>query len=153
MKKTVLKIISLIMSVVLTFTAVSIGSGALETEKAPVTDNAPAVISAASSLIPMDSFAGIFAGMEKLTSFEAFGNNVMKVIYNGLNVVVEILCRVICAATPNPKDWKSITMIRPSFSSGFIRFIRKSADKRLPRINTFSTISSCVLSCRSRSIW
>ena len=108
MKKTVLKIIALIMSVVLTFTAASIGSGALETEKAPVTDNAPAVISAASSLIPMDSFAGIFAGMEKLTSFEAFGNNVMKVIYNGLNVVVEILCRVICAATPNPKDWKSI---------------------------------------------
>ena len=42
MKKTVLKIISLIMSVVLTFTAASIGSGALETEKAPVTDNAPA---------------------------------------------------------------------------------------------------------------
>lgn len=51
----------------------------------------------------------IFKGMESLTSADALGNNIMKVLYNLLNILVENLLRDICFITPDPADWKDIS--------------------------------------------
>ncbi len=106
MKKSVLKIISVIMCAVMIFSVTSSAASAYSVK------NESARRSYAAYSLPFGvsaaDIAGLFAGMEKVTSFESFGDNVMKVLYNGLNVLVEAITSTLCAVTPDPKDWQSI---------------------------------------------
>lgn len=51
----------------------------------------------------------IFAGMSPLDSWDSLLDNVMKALYNTLNIIVEVLVRAICRIYPDPKDWKDIS--------------------------------------------
>ncbi|MBQ5592320.1 MAG: hypothetical protein IIU80_05190 [Clostridia bacterium] len=108
MKKTVMKIISVILSLTLvfSFSGTSVFAGSIEDylpEKEAVgeqiTDGAIGAV---------QTVGGLFAGMEDLDSSDAFINNLMKVLYNLLNVVVEVLVQAICAIYPDPAGWKEL---------------------------------------------
>ena len=108
MKKTVMKIISVILSLTLVFSVsgTSVFAGSIEDylpEKEAVgeqiTDGAIGAV---------QTVGGLFAGMEDLDSSDAFINNLMKVLYNLLNVVVEVLVQAICAIYPDPAGWKEL---------------------------------------------
>lgn len=108
MNKTVMKIISVILSLTLVFSVsgTSVFAGSIEDylhEKEAVgeqiTDGAIGAV---------QTVGGLFAGMEDLDSSDAFINNLMKVLYNLLNVVVEVLVQAICAIYPDPAGWKEL---------------------------------------------
>lgn len=104
MNKKILKLLCAVMSAVIVFTMSASAAFAKPAEKsaASIIEEVPA------SLNLGGKFAQIFAGMEKITSVEAFGDNVMKIIYNSLNVAVEALVSRICSLIPDPQNWQSI---------------------------------------------
>lgn len=109
MKKALMKIISVIMCLTLIFTCISTGASAASpnTEAVTVEQSADAI----GDLLPVPSIkvpTEIFAGMEKITSFDAFLNNALKVCFNMLNVLCEGIFKGLCKLTPDPKDWTPI---------------------------------------------
>lgn len=109
MKKKFMKIISVILSLSLVF---SIGcTGAFATDSVadylPETEEVAGEITEA-GISAVQTVGGLFAGMEDIDSFDTFLNNVMKVLYNILNVVVEVLVQAIRVVYPDPANWKDI---------------------------------------------
>lgn len=112
MKKSFKKIISVLLSIALVFSIGCIGVNA--DEKEPVTNNIPSTEIIAgeitdSAIAGVQTIGGLFAGLQKLDSGEAFLNNLLKVLYNALNVIVEVLVKTICAIYPDPAGWKDIS--------------------------------------------
>ncbi len=108
MKKTVMKIISVILSLTLVFSVsgTSVFAGSVEDylpEKEAVGEQITD-----SAIGAVQTVGGLFAGMEDIDSFDTFLDNVMKVLYNLLNVVVEVLVQAICAIYPDPAGWKDL---------------------------------------------
>ncbi len=105
MKKSLIKIVSVILSITLVFTIGYTGVSAADkndiTQK--ITDN-----NSFSGQVPDDTFGNLFAGMESIDSFDTFLDNVLKVLYNILNVVVEVLVKSICLIYPDPQSWLDI---------------------------------------------
>lgn len=105
MKKSLIKIVSVILSITLVFTIGCTGVSAADkndiTQK--ITDN-----NSFSGQVPDDTFGNLFAGMESIDSFDTFLDNVLKVLYNILNVVVEVLVKSICLIYPDPQSWLDI---------------------------------------------
>ncbi|MBR0349140.1 MAG: hypothetical protein IIX16_05805 [Clostridia bacterium] len=107
MKKSILKIISVILSIALVFSVGCTGVSAADTTELPskevigetVTDTA---------ISGIQTIGGLFAGMEELDSGEAFLNNFLKVLYNMLNVLVEVLVQAIRVIYPDPANWKDV---------------------------------------------
>lgn len=112
MKKKFIKIISIILSLSLVF---SIGcTGAFATDSKSVADCLPETEEVAgqitdSAISAVQTVGGLFAGMEEIDSFDTFLDNVLKVLYNILNVVVEVLVKTICVIYPDPQSWKDVT--------------------------------------------
>ena len=111
MKKSFMKIISVILSVTLIFSVGCIGVSA--DEKEPVTGNNLSTETIAGEITDtaiegVQTIGGIFAGLEALDSGEAFLNNFLKVLYNLLNVIVEVLVKAICVIYPDPASWKDL---------------------------------------------
>ena len=110
MKKSFIKIISVILSLALVF---SIGCTGVSAEENVVTDKLPTTESLADSITDttingIRTFGTIFEGMEALDSGEAFLNNLLKVLYNTLNIIVEVLVKTICMIYPDPAGWKDL---------------------------------------------
>ncbi len=110
MKKTFMKIISVILSITLVF---SIGCTGVAAEENAITDKLPTTEAVADSITDttisgIRTFGSIFAGMENLDSGDAFLNNLLKVLYNTLNVIVEVLVKTICMIYPDPAGWKDL---------------------------------------------
>lgn len=104
MKRTILKVVSVVLSLVMVFSI--IGTAAM----AKTDENGTKVYT--DPILGIDKVAvttEIFNGMESLDSAEAFGNNIMKVLYNLLNILVENLLRDICKLTPDPATWQDIS--------------------------------------------
>ena len=111
MKKSLMKIISVILSVALVFSIGCIGVSADEKEPAisiPSTESIAGGITD-TAISGVQSIGGLFAGLEELDSGEAFLNNLLKVLYNLLNVIVEVLVKSICAIYPDPASWKDLS--------------------------------------------
>ncbi len=110
LKKQFLKIISLILSLSLVFAIGSTGASAKDKAIADMLPDsqvtADNITDGAFSAI--DEVGKLFAGMEPLNSGDAALNNLLKVLYNLLNVVVEVLVKTICAIYPDPATWKDI---------------------------------------------
>ncbi len=109
MKKKFMKIISLILCLSLIFTVGATGVSANDS----IADNLPATDTVAgeitdSALSAVDELGNLFAGMESWDNEDAIGNNIMKVLYNLLNVIVEVLVKAICAIYPDPATWTDI---------------------------------------------
>jgi hypothetical protein len=109
MKKALIKIISVILSLTFVFSIACTGASAADNENPAVTlpateDVAGAITDA--SIEAIRTVGGLFAGMQSLDSGEAFLNNLLKVLYNFLNVIVEVLVKGICAVYPDPASWK-----------------------------------------------
>ncbi len=112
MKKSLTKIISVILSVALVFSIGCIGVNADEKETVAgstiSTENIADKITD-SAIAGVQTVGGLFAGLQELDSGEAFLNNLLKVLYNALNVIVEVLVKTICAIYPDPASWKDIS--------------------------------------------
>ena len=111
MKKSLMKIISIILSVALVFSIGCIGVSADENETT-VTNPSTEILAGEitdSAIKGVQTIGGIFAGMQDLDSGEAFLNNFLKVLYNALNVIVEVLVQTIRAIYPDPASWKDIS--------------------------------------------
>ena len=52
---------------------------------------------------------GLFAGMAPLSSWDNFLDNIMKFLYNLLNVLTEVLVKAITIIYPNPSEWKDVS--------------------------------------------
>ncbi len=103
MKRTVTKIVSVILCLVMVFSIAGTGASARKDENGTTVYR--------DLLLGIDKVAvtkDIFNGMEDMSQPGAFGNNVMKVLYNLLNILVENVLRGIVRLTPNPKDWQKI---------------------------------------------
>lgn len=113
MKKKMTKIISLLLSVVMVFSIGCTGVFAADESSSSqaVTINEEQLTEFAKETITetADTVKGLFAGMASLTSWDAFMDNTMKVLYNSLNVIVEALVSSICAVYPDPVGWKNIS--------------------------------------------
>lgn len=120
MKKNFTKVISLILAFALVFSIGCTGAFAEEEKSVPATELTEAFIPAITGeqvneitreVIAQtgDTVKGIFAGMAPLTSWDSFLDNVMKVLYNTLNVITELLVKSICAIYPDPDSWKDIS--------------------------------------------
>ncbi len=117
MKKTFTKVISLFLCLALVFSIGFTGVYATdEIEETPVVDTEenqqPSVEGVVnfiteSSMISetFSQIEGIFGGVSSELSF---ADNLMKVLYNALNVIVEKLAQTICAIYPNPKNWQDL---------------------------------------------
>lgn len=107
MKNSIRKIISVILSLTLVFsvsgTSVFAGVEDYLPEKEAVGEQITD-----SAIGAVQTFGGLFAGMESLDSSDAFVNNLMKVLYNLINVVVDVLVKAIRAIYPDPANWKDI---------------------------------------------
>lgn len=107
MKKKFMKIISVILSLTLVFSVAGTSAYAGVEDYLPekevigeqITDGAISAV---------QTVGGLFAGMEDIDSFDTFLDNVMKVLYNLLNVVVEVLVKAICFIYPDPASWKDL---------------------------------------------
>lgn len=109
MKKSFLKIISLFLSLTLVFSISSTGVMAAENESVQLPSSealADKVTEGAISSIR--TVGSLFEGLEPVDSGDAFLNNILKVLYNALNVIVEILVKTICTIYPDPAGWKDL---------------------------------------------
>lgn len=111
MKKSLMKIISVILSITLVFTIGCIGANAEDNKG--IVDHLPDNSEIAGEITDgaigaVGVVGGLFAGMENVDSFDAFLNNVLKVLYNVLNVIVEVLVKSICIIYPDPASWLDI---------------------------------------------
>ncbi len=119
MKKNLMKIVSLFLCLALVFSISCTGVYATD----DVVEETPVVETEQTAGSTMDEFVdyvadpimwfeslgmleGTFAG---LSSELSFGDNVMKVLYNVLNVVVEKLVQIICKLYPNPNNWQKLS--------------------------------------------
>ncbi len=107
MKKSFLKIISVILSLALVFSVGCTGVSAAEANELPTKEEIGEAITD-TAISGIQTIGGLFAGMEELDSGEAFLNNFLKVLYNLLNVIVEVLVKTICAVYPDPASWKDL---------------------------------------------
>lgn len=109
MKKSFLKIISLFLSLTLVFSISSTGVMAAENESVQLPSSealADKVTEGAISSIR--TVGSLFEGLEPVDSGDAFLNNILKVLYNALNVIVEVLVKTICTIYPDPAGWKDL---------------------------------------------
>lgn len=107
MKKSFLKIISVILSLALVFSIGCTGVSAAEANELPSKEEIGEAFTD-TAISGIQTIGGLFAGMEELDSGEAFLNNFLKVLYNLLNVIVEVLVKTICAVYPDPASWKDL---------------------------------------------
>ncbi len=107
MKKSFLKIISVILSITLVFSVGCTGVSAAEANELPSKEEIGEAVTD-TAISGIQTIGGLFAGMEELDSGEAFLNNFLKVLYNLLNVIVEVLVKTICAVYPDPASWKAL---------------------------------------------
>jgi len=91
MKKKFMRFTSIILCIVLLFSATTVSSFAVETNKTDVS--------------VLDSVTSVFDGVG--TSGNV-GDDFMKVLYNMLNNIVEFLVKGICLLYPNNSNWKNI---------------------------------------------
>ena len=104
MKKKLMKIISVILSLTLVFSVAGTSAYAGVEDYLPEKEAVGEQITD-TAIGAVQTVGGLFAGMEELTSFDAFLNNLLKVLYNLLNIVVEILVKAICFIYPDPATW------------------------------------------------
>ncbi|MBQ7043729.1 MAG: hypothetical protein IJN78_03900 [Clostridia bacterium] len=104
MKKKLMKIISVILSLTLVFSVAGTSAYAGFEDYLPEKEAVGEQITD-TAIGAVQTVGGLFAGMEELTSFDAFLNNLLKVLYNLLNVVVEVLVKAICFIYPDPATW------------------------------------------------
>ncbi|MBP3446102.1 MAG: hypothetical protein J6K64_02385 [Clostridia bacterium] len=104
MKKKLMKIISVILSLTLVFSVAGTSAYAGFEDYLPEKEAVGEQITD-TAIGAVQTVGGLFAGMEELTSFDAFLNNLLKVLYNLLNIVVEILVKAICFIYPDPATW------------------------------------------------
>lgn len=112
MKKNFMKFISVILSLALVFSIGCTGVSASDNESSTVTLPTTEELAGAvtdTSIEAIRTVGGLFAGMQSLDSGEAFLNNLTKVLYNFLNVVVEVLVKTICVIYPDPAGWKDFS--------------------------------------------
>lgn len=104
MKRRILKIVSVFMCLALVFSIIGTSAAARKDENGNTVYTDPIL-----GIDKVAVTADIFKGMESLKEDGAFGDNVMKVLYNLLNILVENILRDICAITPDPGDWQDIS--------------------------------------------
>lgn len=104
MKKKLMRIISVILSLTLVFSVAGTSAYAGFEDYLPEKEAVGEQITD-TAIGAVQTVGGLFAGMEELTSFDAFLNNLLKVLYNLLNVVVEVLVKAICFIYPDPATW------------------------------------------------
>ncbi len=104
MKRTITKVVSVLMCLVMLFTVLGTAAMAKKDENGTTVYTDPIL-----GIEKVAVTAEIFNGMASIDSAETFGDNIMKVLYNLLNILVENLLRDICFLTPDPKDWKDIS--------------------------------------------
>lgn len=109
MKKPFLKIISLILSLTLVFSIGVTGVSAEDAAAQLPSSEAVADQITDGSISAIRTVGSLFEGMEPLESGDAFLNNFLKVLYNMLNVIVEVLVKTICAVYPDPAGWKDLS--------------------------------------------
>lgn len=107
MKKSFSKIISVILSLALVFSVGCTGVSAAESNELLSKEEIGETITD-TAISGIQTIGSLFAGMEELDSGEAFLNNFLKVLYNLLNVIVEVLVKTICAVYPDPASWKDL---------------------------------------------
>ncbi len=107
MKKKLMKIISVILSLTLVFSVAGTSAYAGVEDYLPEKEAVGEQITD-TAIGAVQTVGGLFAGMEELTSFDAFLNNLLKVLYNLLNVVVEVLVKAICFIYPDPATWLAL---------------------------------------------
>lgn len=107
MKKSILKIISVILSIALVFSVGCTGVSAADTTELP-SKEIIGETATDTAISGVQTIGGLFAGMEELDSGEAFLNNFLKVLYNMLNVLVEVLVQAIRVIYPDPANWKDV---------------------------------------------
>ncbi|MBP9988733.1 MAG: hypothetical protein KBT46_04465 [Ruminococcus sp.] len=110
MKKIPKRVLAILLSLVLVFSVCSVSSFATDNQdKQQVVSNEMLdetidVLSGAFAAAKT-----VFAGLEKVTSTDILGKNLMKVLYNMLNILVEDLVKGYCAIYPKPSDWQDIS--------------------------------------------
>lgn len=104
MKKKLMRIISVILSLTLVFSVAGTSAYAGVEDYLPEKEAVGEQITD-TAIGAVQTVGGLFAGMEELTSFDSFLNNLLKVLYNLLNVVVEVLVKAICFIYPDPATW------------------------------------------------
>lgn len=107
MKKKFMKIISVILSLTLVFSVAGTSAYAGVEDYLPEKEAVGEQITDG-AISAVQTVGGLFAGMEDIDSFDTFLDNVMKVLYNLLNVVVEVLVKAICFIYPDPASWKDL---------------------------------------------
>lgn len=107
MKKKLMRIISVILSLTLVFSVAGTSAYAGFEDYLPEKEAVGEQITD-TAIGAVQTVDGLFAGMEELTSFDAFLNNLLKVLYNLLNVVVEVLVKAICFIYPDPATWLNL---------------------------------------------
>lgn len=110
MKKSFLKIISLFLSLTLVFSISSTGVMAAENESVQLpSSEALADKVTEGTISSIRTVGSLFEGLEPVDSGDAFLNNILKVLYNALNVIVEVLVKTICTIYPDPAGWKDLS--------------------------------------------
>lgn len=110
MKKSFLKIISLFLSLTLVFSISSTGVMAAENESVQLPSSEALTDKVTEGTISSIRTVGsLFEGLEPVDSGDAFLNNILKVLYNALNVIVEVLVKTICTIYPDPAGWKDLS--------------------------------------------
>ena len=117
MKKSLKKIVSLFLCLALVFSIGCTGVYAAqdveetpeveteEVEKSPIEGIIDVVADPALWEGTIAQLEGIFGGVGSDLSF---ADNIMKVLYNVLNIVVEELVQAICKIYPNPNNWQAL---------------------------------------------
>ncbi len=117
MKKSFTKFISLFLCLALVFSIGCTGVyAAADVEEAPEVETEEIEQSPVEGIIDAvadpELWAGTIAQLEGIFggvgSDLSFADNVMKVLYNVLNIVVEELVQAICSVYPNPNNWQDL---------------------------------------------
>lgn len=117
MKKSLMKIVSIFLCLTLVFSIGCTGVYATDkTEETPITEtqeNEKTTIDdfvdyVADPLMWFESLSMLEGAFDGLGSELSLGDNIMKVLYNLLNVIVEKLVQIICKLYPNPSNWQSL---------------------------------------------
>lgn len=114
MKKITRRVLALLLSFTLIFSVCSVASAAVDDAKAQnvvsqETKNEMLQETVDSLSGAMGSLKTVFAGLSKITSADDLKDNIMKVLYNTLNIIVEDLVKGIVNIYPKPSDWKDIS--------------------------------------------
>jgi len=119
------KLLSILLAITMIFSTVAVAASAVD-EETVATDEQIASLTETVTDATVDALGDVisatatcFKGLKAITSFEDFEDNFMKVLYNGLSVLTELLVKTIVTVYPDPAGWGNLSdKVNENFLAG-----------------------------------